>query len=225
MNSSNQSKQLLLSVVGIALLIVAVVGVTYAFFSYSRTSNTNNTITTGTIYFTSSETNLTLSNAFPVSASYLSGVTDNSDPNVGYATVTVSGNTNYRYGVHFTVTAVNVSNAASLPVKVLVTNTGSTNLTYDEASKTVTLAENVVLASGSISSASGTTAVDGETVIKAYFDDANFLITDTATTASAPEGYTNNTDVTGKTFVTTSAWNNKSVTFKIKVEATEGTAA
>lgn len=224
MNSSNQSKQLLLSVVGIALLIVAVVGVTYAFFSYSRTGSTN-TITTGTIYFTSSETNLTLSNAFPVSASYLAGVTDNTDPNVGYATVTVSGNTNYRYGVDFTVTAVNVSNATSLPVKVLVTNTANTNLTYKEASKTVTLAENVVLASGSISSASGTTAVNGTTVIKAYFDDANFLITDTATTATAPTGYTNNTDVTGKTVVTTSDWNNKTVTFKIKVEATEGTAA
>ena len=64
----NNSKQTILSIVGIAILVIAVVGVSFAFFSYSRTGSTNNVITTGSIEFeyeesTSSALNLT--NKFP----------------------------------------------------------------------------------------------------------------------------------------------------------------
>lgn len=64
----NNSKQTILSIVGIAILVIAVVGVSFAFFTYSRTGTTNNVITTGTIAFEYEETTssaLNLTNQFP----------------------------------------------------------------------------------------------------------------------------------------------------------------
>ena len=52
----NNSKQVLLSVLGVAILVVAVVGVSFAAFSYSKTGAKVNTITTGTITMSYSET-------------------------------------------------------------------------------------------------------------------------------------------------------------------------
>ncbi len=48
---NNNSKKVLFSIIGVAILIVAVVGVSFAFFTYSRTGSTNNVITTGKITF------------------------------------------------------------------------------------------------------------------------------------------------------------------------------
>ena len=48
---NNNSKQAILSIVGIAILVIAVVGVSFAFFTYSRTGEKNNIITTGSITF------------------------------------------------------------------------------------------------------------------------------------------------------------------------------
>ena len=64
--NGNSSKQILLSIIGIAVLVVAVVGVSFAFFTYSRTGTSNNVITTGSINFSFEEENaLTLVNQFP----------------------------------------------------------------------------------------------------------------------------------------------------------------
>ena len=52
MNNSNQSKQILLSVIGVAILVVAVVGVSFAFFNYTRTGAANQ-VSTGKIKFVS----------------------------------------------------------------------------------------------------------------------------------------------------------------------------
>ena len=51
MENNNNSKQVVLSIVGIAILVIAVVGVSFAFFTYSRTGEKNNIITTGSITF------------------------------------------------------------------------------------------------------------------------------------------------------------------------------
>ena len=65
--NGNSSKQVLLSVLGIAILVVAVVGVSFAFFSYTKTGTQNNVLTTGEIYTYLTEGNTTtLSNAMPV---------------------------------------------------------------------------------------------------------------------------------------------------------------
>ena len=69
----NNSKQTVLSIVGIAILVIAVVGVSFAFFTYSRTGTTNNVITTGSITFTSNNDTapaVTISNDFPQSSTY-----------------------------------------------------------------------------------------------------------------------------------------------------------
>lgn len=65
----NNSKQAVLSIVGIAVLVIAVVGVSFAFFTYSKTGTTNNVITTGSIAFEFKETSngLSLTNKFPQS--------------------------------------------------------------------------------------------------------------------------------------------------------------
>lgn len=65
----NNSKQAVLSIVGIAVLVIAVVGVSFAFFTYSKTGTSNNVITTGNIVFdfTTAENGLSLTNQFPQS--------------------------------------------------------------------------------------------------------------------------------------------------------------
>ena len=65
----NSSKQILLSVLGVAILVVAVVGVSFAAFSYSKTGEKVNTITTGSIVMSYNETTngINLVNALPMS--------------------------------------------------------------------------------------------------------------------------------------------------------------
>ena len=62
----NNSKQAVLSIVGIAVLVIAVVGVSFAFFTYSKAGTKNNTLTTGSIFFNFTEGNaINLTNEFP----------------------------------------------------------------------------------------------------------------------------------------------------------------
>ena len=64
----NNSKQAVLTIVGIAILVIAVVGVSFAFFTYSKQGVENNVITTGKIEFIYTEdTALSLTNQFPQS--------------------------------------------------------------------------------------------------------------------------------------------------------------
>lgn len=64
--NGNSSKQVLLSVLGIAILVVAVVGVSFAFFSYTKSGATNNTIQTGEIYtYLTDGDEIKLTNVFP----------------------------------------------------------------------------------------------------------------------------------------------------------------
>lgn len=65
----DDSKQVLLSVFGIALLIVAVVGISYAVFTFTSKSITKNTVRSGGITFQYLESNnvIQIDNAMPVS--------------------------------------------------------------------------------------------------------------------------------------------------------------
>lgn len=69
MNNGNSSKQVLLSVLGIAVLVIAVVGVSFAFFTYSHTGD-NQLLTTGSIFFQFLDgQEIVLTNQFPISDS------------------------------------------------------------------------------------------------------------------------------------------------------------
>ena len=65
----NSSKQILLSVLGVAILVVAVVGVSFAAFTFSQAGTVENTISTGTLSMTYSEgsTGITITDAMPMS--------------------------------------------------------------------------------------------------------------------------------------------------------------
>ena len=240
MDNSKQSKQVLLSVIGVAILVVAVVGVSFAFFNYTRTGNANQ-VTTGTISFSSENTLLSLSNVFPVALT--NGNLPANDPNVASGTVTITGNTNYSNGIDFKVTAVDVSSnigtaAGKLPLSVKVTandltavkafGSNSGSITVNSYDSTTTIAENSVLAQGRIPAG---TSVNGSLTIQAYIDQDRVAITDTVQGGNiVVNNYTNGTTSTwidGRTVLTTAEWNALASTpasFKFKVEANEGAA-
>ena len=65
----NKRKKIMLSIIGIAIILISFVGVTFAFFNYTRTGAVNN-ISVGRIYFLSTQSNtLNITNVFPVKSS------------------------------------------------------------------------------------------------------------------------------------------------------------
>ena len=92
--NGNSSKQVLLSVLGIAILVVAVVGVSFAFFSYTKAGNTNNVVATGEIYTYFNEGSaINLTQAFPqkTAPAAITGSNAASTQDVGYLKFTVTG--------------------------------------------------------------------------------------------------------------------------------------
>ena len=121
---NNNSKQMILSILGVVILVVAVVGLSFAAFSYSKTGEKVNTITTGTITMSYSEdTNgINLSNALPMSDNQgkaLSGSNNVFDFTVT-ATINGSGNTTINYDV--TATKESDSTLDDSAVKVYLTS-------------------------------------------------------------------------------------------------------
>ncbi len=123
MNNNNSSKQILLSVLGVAILVVAVVGISFAAFSYSKTGEVKNTITTGTITMTYTEpTNgISLTDALPITddaGKALKGDGKTFDFTVG---ATVAGTTT----INYVITAVKdaTSDLPDTGVKVYLTST------------------------------------------------------------------------------------------------------
>ena len=123
-NNQSNSKQVLLSVLGVAILIVAVIGVSFAAFSYSKTGEKVNTITTGTITMSYNEnTNgINLVDALPMSdeqGKTLSGDNNTFDFTVE-ATINGSGTTTINYDV--TATKESDSTLVDSAVKVYLTD-------------------------------------------------------------------------------------------------------
>ncbi|MEG2283152.1 MAG: hypothetical protein RSB99_00790 [Bacilli bacterium] len=99
--NNNSTKQVLLSVLGVAILVVAVVGVSFAFFTYSQAGTTENTITTGTLVFKYDEktSGINLTNAVPITdveGKALTGASNVFDFSV---TSTIKGNTTISYEI------------------------------------------------------------------------------------------------------------------------------
>lgn len=127
----NNSKQVLLSVLGVAILVVAVVGVSFAAFTFSQTGVKENVITTGTINMSYSEpeNGITLTDAMPMedaSGIALSGANNTFDFTVA-ATIDGSGTTTINYAI----TAVTEPDTVLTDdyVKVYLTNSSDTATT------------------------------------------------------------------------------------------------
>ena len=101
MDSDNSLKQVIISVLGVAILIVAVVGISFAAFTYSKAGTKVNTITTGTITmnYSEPESGITLKDALPMtdaSGIALTGTGNTFDFSVN-ATIQGKGTTTINY--------------------------------------------------------------------------------------------------------------------------------
>ena len=229
MNQTNSSKQVLLSVVGVAILVVAVVGVSFAFFNYTRTGAAN-TVTTGHIYFTTSQNTINVDDLFPVAASVGKTVdVENPESQVGAAaTVSITGNTTYSAGLHYQVTAQNVNlkvpgTNKDLPISVYVTEALGSNSSIDShavysynaddavSSEGKLIHNNALLAEGHIQPVDDGTANSVQNVItvRVYLDRNKIAITDTynGTATTSDDMGTTQAWVNGRTVFTTAEWN------------------
>ena len=121
----NNSKQVLLSVLGVAILVVAVVGVSFAAFSYSKTGEKVNTITTGTITMNYSETTngINLTNALPMTDTVGKALEDDEQYFDFTVNANITGDTTINYAI--TATKEADSTLAEDAVKLYLTNMDS----------------------------------------------------------------------------------------------------
>lgn len=115
MLNEGKSKQILLSVLGVAILVVAVVGISYAAFTSTVASTNNNSITTGTITMAYAQPNANVS---------LTGKV-NQTAALGYAndpfTFSLTGSAQAKMIIHYTLTIVPAAgNTANFNEKVRV---------------------------------------------------------------------------------------------------------
>ena len=185
---SDTNKQIMLSIIGIALLLVAVVGVSFAFFNYTRTGSPN-AIKTGRIYFNSTQDNtINLSNMFPIKSSQLASDEGNHDT----VTINITGDTMYTDGIEYLVTLDQVNNTINgkqvpLAFTATVTNVGtSSNDYFNERGSTTSVysltesgdvEEDKQILVGYITK--GEDGVNGSIDITAYIDGSKIAISDT----------------------------------------------
>lgn len=216
--NNNSSKQILLSVIGVAILVIAVVGVSFAFFSYVG-DETTNTVDTGTILFGTSSQNVTLENtAFP------------SDGSTEFAstTVSVSGNTNYEKGIDFKVILASATDTTGRVAVPTVTVTPADGLDEDEITVSpvtvTTLADGTVLATGNIK-ANVELASTPVLTVKAYYDRAKYHITNVDTIGDIPASIRPSYIDADTKLITPAEWNAMpEYEMSIQVVATEGQA-
>ena len=202
-NQQSKSKKTMLTIIGIAILVIGLIGVTYAFFNYTRTGSAN-VIKTGRMSFNSEQgTAINLTNLFPIDPTDSNEMNDNTK--VGTVTLNVTGDTTYNNGIEYLITAVNVqntvgsgANAKAVPISINVSVTSNTendpattlgtaqedyfndrggNTSYYKVLATDILEEGSQLVVGYI--AKGATGVDGNIVIKAYLDENKIAVSDT----------------------------------------------
>ena len=231
---NRKSKQILLSVIGIFLLIVATVGVSLAFFNYTRTGSPN-TLQVGRIAFNSTQTNIELENVFPTLSTNLNS--SNSDT----ATITITGDTSYSGGIEYKVTLESVNNSINgkeVPISFNVTannlgtkdtsyytNRGGENPIYN-LTETGQVEDGKYILVGYIPS--GEDGVNGSVDVTAFIDASNVAISDTVSRIEDGNfiyGETPGDWIAGREVFTTSEWNSLNsnpLSFKIRVEANEG---
>ena len=226
-----------ISAVIIIFILVLVLGiVSYAFFNYTKTSNMNN-VTVGRINFQSSQNNtINLTNVFPTDSAHLDST------NSSTVTINISGDTDYDKGIEYKVSIVEVENTVNnkeIPISFNVTasNLGTkSNDYYNERGSTSNvfnllesgLAENdTEILIGYIKPDEN--GINGSINITAYIDRDNIGISDTVSRIENNNlvyGETPGDWIDGRTILTTTEWNSlfsEGISFKVKVEAIEGT--
>ena len=239
----SKKKQLIVSIVAIVLLIVATVGVTYAFFNYTRTGLAN-TVSTGRIYFNSSQDGrINLTNIFPIDPTETGVMNDATK--VGTVAITVTGDTTYDKGVEYLISATNVTNTVgtganqkTIPISISATASGTLGTEdedYFDNRDTATSHIYKVLAKDTISNndqlmvgyiANNTTGINGTITIKAYIDKNKIAISDTFDGTESDNMGTTTSWIDGRTVFTTTEWNSlqgTGISFQVRVEANEGT--
>ncbi len=229
----NNNKQIMYSIIGIAILLVSVVGLSFAFFNYTRTGATN-TLKTGNISFNSIQDNtISLTNVFPTSKTNLNST--NSDT----VTINITGDTTYSEGIEYKVTLDQVNNTINgkevpISIRATATNLGTEDNDYytNRTNKTKIYMLNEegeayngkYIAVGYIPS--GATEVNGSIDITAFIDTNKVAISDTYDGTESDLMGTTNDWVMGREVFTTTEWNSfdsvNPLSFKVKVEANEG---
>lgn len=219
---NNSSKQILLSVIGVAILVIAVVGVSFAFFTYTRTGEKDNVITTGTLTFAFKDSSfITLVDHFPISDATGLPTTD------ATCVFTVEGSASANANIGYTVYAIAGTLAEDgnayegkerfkdSEVFINLTSTGS-------AFTPVTgIGENAGLAIGSLSKDATGQYVLGTGTVTAGTDDysttftAKMWVSSTVVSINDDNGATSTTD----SIYTTEQYGNLYYTMRIKVEA------
>jgi len=88
MMENTSKKQIILSIVGVAILVIAIIGSSFAFFFYTRTGSSNNTISTGAIVFNFKDGDtISLNNHFPITITQGQALSGNGN----VCTFTISG--------------------------------------------------------------------------------------------------------------------------------------
>ena len=224
--NNNSSKQILLSVIGVAILVVAVVGVSFAFFSYVYNSDKTNTVATGTIVFNASDTNITLTNVFPTKPSDRDYAKHSAS-----STVSIQGNTTYDAGIAFTVrvTDVTTSNNNILPTVTVTPDTSVEGVTFDtgyttakEYNPTDKLANGII--SKGVIAGNTDVAMTPILTINAYYDMDDYHISDQDKSVLVGAGLLQ--DSYAGRVVPTDEWNalsenGNAYSFKIQVTAVE----
>lgn len=204
--SNNSSKQVLLSVIGVAILVIAVVGVSFAFFTYTRTGSEDNVITTGSLTFSFTDTDyINLTNHFPITTS--EGVALTGTDNV--CTFTVTGSAPAGTNIGYTVYAIDGDTTAytdktrfkDSEVFVYMTSDDAT-FSYGTGVNTGTAIANLTNDQLGTGTVTGGTAYTAKFTVKMWVDSSVVTIGDAAT-----DDYT------------ASAYGNLYYTMRIKVEA------
>ncbi len=233
------NKGITLTVIGVALLLMALAGVTYSFFNYTRTGSAN-TLKVGRISFNHQETDtINLTNVFPVKRNELSANINNTDEVI----INITGDTTYNEGIEYLVSVVDVNNtinSKTIPIGINVTvsnNQGGSLGTSDDSyflnrgestSIYKILAKDTITSSSQIVAgyiAKGVNGVNGTVTIEAFIDGDKIAISDTYDDNPSDYNGTTSEWVNGRTVLTTTEWNSLStngISFKVKVEANEG---
>lgn len=122
----NNSKEVLLSILGVAVLIIAVIGISFAAFNFSQTGAKENKITTGRLSMSYSEdTNgISLENALPISDETGKALI-NSNEIFDFTVDAIIEDGDADTVIDYAITAVKVDEATTLDdsaVKVYLTN-------------------------------------------------------------------------------------------------------